>query len=968
MNYLTWNKLIGNYFFNPSSAGKEVFLYGSKSIILDVFKSSRYYDEFVVDLMEENQLTAPIEQQIIDQEVWVDYCKALRIGPIYNNKLKGWFEKIDDCWRLWDVKKQQTLQGDEIQYPLYLAYLVTLILPLAENEDDFSANNYYDRVVTYFKNNQLLTKQETGELEKNYDSFKNIFGNHFRGIEPCWIGLSNWSIINNCGMWGIFKVKRIGGFSHVGKPFAECIITKQQKQLIPLLFEKANYQVNDRIPIDVFKNLLAAHGKDILRYPANKWYSITQNNDLVALLSSVLKEEYDSWTGKVIVINEKNRELLGSSTTLNLHLSVNINAGEESISGFKFRFFQVNNTDNYDDYHFTFKSSEVNEIDFYTSGWSKTKINLPLPLEEVLVQKVVYTDKLNQLKAIHIPSDLYLFSSHPSLNDFNSKTRLSYTGEFFLLCKYSLRDKIQAWLPSCKQYEILDYYSGIPTGWLLYFFKNPQQSCPGIKELTLPSTVTLEKVEGVKLEGATYLNAFPIRLSFSGLHEKQVIQAKSDDGSIIQDLTPLEDGRFEIKPDYFTIWQKFTIQTSDGIAFSNSFQFREYQLPTTYNEPSLDKLGFPAIGNEEIMPIKGLSVTYTPEIYGAALALYYNSNLVEDPDEPSIIGKYRYTDHLLYCLSVLESFDVDFFNKAFMTCFEQSGKEVFANYYLKRALDYYHQLGFINYDYIKLEKRYSITLNSPTFLALPMRVVQEPYYQVLLTGARTPGLIESLLDYSQRNPGLHIDFLQEHDGEMTIKYLLPQIIILKSRTRETFVTAASNLGINFQPDIYYPLSVIKHVTDISYFGEYFLKSPDFEWKDYAMTKSYIDSVSLSIVKSTQGIDTSLNFVEYYPGTYQAKCILWKDDRPYVVDKSWGRYYFLDKIGQSSVLKYQASTSQLFVPAKFSLPKIIGRALCLMSGKAPLEQWIGGQLYNVYFMPDKLEWNIIKSKLNQRNHI
>lgn len=967
MNYLTWNKLIGKYFFNPSSAGKEVFLYSSKAVIIEVFKTSSHYDGFVADLMEEYEVTADIEQKIIDQEVWADYCKALRIGPLYTNKLKGWFEKVDDCWQLWDVNKQHQLQGVEIQYPLYLAYLVTLILPLTENEDDFSSINYYDRAVNFLNDNDCFNSREKSALASNYESFRTSFSNQFRLQDHLWYGLSKWAIQQKNGQWGRFNVKIIGGFSHVGKAFGECIITRHQRQLIPLLFEKGNLQVGESLPAGLLKSLLANHGQSLLRYPAGKWQTIIKDEDLLTLLLDIVQEAYEAWTGSVRPDYGQEKETAPSQSVFNIYLSLGIDRPNATLTGFNFRFFQPDQNTGVEDMEFVYRNQTVSDLTFYHRGWAKRKTPLPEAIGQVLDQRIIYQDSLNQLKAIHTPATAYLFSADPALNDFNSRTTLAYNGEYYLLCKNTVKTKVEDWLGSCESFENLGHYHNLPAGWCFYVLKNPATSCAGLPKLTLPAGTSVEKIEGMRMEGNTFLHFWPVRYFINGLKPGEAIYAYADNQTK-KELQANSAGCYEVSPADFTVWQKFQIQTSDGTALGPWSHFQECILATDWQEPGLDAFGFADSQDREIIPLRGLQVTQAEERYAVALAQLYYSTLGVDQPLAVVNGTYDYSDILLYTISCRSAFDTIWFATAYENCARDAGITAFGSREVKRALYYYHQLGFLNYDYLKDQRKHLITMNRPAFLNLPVKVAVSSHYQVLLTGARTPDLMEALLDYCQATPGIFMDFSVQHDAGLSGKNFLPQVVVLRARNREVFVQAAAAMNITYQPGIYYPLSLVKHAPSIRDFEPLLPGLALPTWQDYAMTKTFLNPETLEEAKTTVDIDTRLNLVEYYPGTYQSTCILWQEGQAYEIDKNWGKYYVLFKKDCKNKLRYRAATGELFVPVSFGLPKILARALCLMSGLAPAFTCEDGIYYHVYRLPDQLEWNIMNDKLNQRNRI
>lgn len=940
-----------------------MFLYISKSNIQEAFKSTPDYTGFLANHLEESPDAA---QEEIDEAIWDDFCRALKLGVHRANGSTSWFEKVNDTWELWEVRGQRHIQGATAYYPLYLTYLVALILPLTENEDDFSSINYYDRAVNYLKDNNCFTSAEKTLLQNNYDRFKTSFSNQFRELDTLWYGLSTWAIDQKQGLLGSFNVKIIGGFSHVGKPFGECIITRYQRQLMPLLFELGNLQVGEPLPKDSLKLLLARYGQVSLRYPAGKWQAITANESLLQLLVDITSETYASWTGSVRPDYGNEKEAASSQAVFNAYLSIFIDRANAAISDFTFRFFQPDSSDEFEDIDFKLGSQSVTGLTFYHTGWAKSKTPLPGPVEKILDQKVVYQDSLNQLKAVHTPSNIYLFSADATLNGFTSKSSLTYTGEYYLLCKYALKTTIESWLTSCGASQNLSHFTGVPNGWLFYMFRDASTSLSVSTKLQLPAGVTIEKISGMKMDGNLYLNFWPIRILVRGLKPGQEVVACVEDGT--QKLLVNDNGWYEIKPADFTIWQRFQLKTGEDEPIGPVFQFRECVMATNWAEPSLDQFGFADAQNRELIPLRGLQVTRQPETYQIAVSQLYDSTLAADQALPAISGEYRFNDKLLYTVSCRNEFDLEWFKNVYENCAKELNISSFGSIEAKRTLYYYHQLGFLNYHYLKAQRRHYITLNRPTFLNLPMKVAASSHYQVLLTGARTPALIEALIEYCQENDSIYLDFSENHDPSLSRKLFLPQVVTLKARSRQAFQTAAEELNIVYQPGIHYPLSLVKHAPRILDFDGLLPDLIASGWQDYSTAKTSVNNVNLETVKSTSDVDTALSLTEYYPGTYQSTCILWKDGVPYEIDKNWGKYYLFYKLGRSKVLSYRAETGQLFVPVESPLPKLLARALCLMTGLAPAFVKQDGESYHVYRLPSQLEWNIMYNKLNQRNQI
>ena len=108
MNYLEWNNLIGQHFFNTANAGKDVYLYITKNEIIELAGNSL-------------PATSP-------EEIWSDFIKAIKKGIPGSAQLS----LIDKS--IYALKKSQDkvlrIEGTEILRPAYITYLTFFVSPL----------------------------------------------------------------------------------------------------------------------------------------------------------------------------------------------------------------------------------------------------------------------------------------------------------------------------------------------------------------------------------------------------------------------------------------------------------------------------------------------------------------------------------------------------------------------------------------------------------------------------------------------------------------------------------------------------------------------------------------------------------------------------------------------------------------------------------------------------------------------
>jgi hypothetical protein len=146
MNYVEWNNIISEYFFNPANAGRNIHLYITRADIIHLAKK---------------QFTEESED-----DIWNDFIIAIKRG------LPGSSGNITAKAK-YAYEKRQLLRIDsvEVKYPPYIIYLVFFIFPLIEGiEGTYSANNYYDRLNRFLSNNQINETIGTNESSRRSSS------------------------------------------------------------------------------------------------------------------------------------------------------------------------------------------------------------------------------------------------------------------------------------------------------------------------------------------------------------------------------------------------------------------------------------------------------------------------------------------------------------------------------------------------------------------------------------------------------------------------------------------------------------------------------------------------------------------------------------------------------------------------------------------------------------------------------
>ena len=132
MNYLEWNNAIVNHFFNSENEEKEVTLYFSEDIIVEIG---------------EKKFPMP------DDGYVEDFLRALRDGaPGTQNS--NYIQRILDLSKLISGDTEQDKTKDiYFEYPPYFSYLIAFILPFTSRKiiEGVNENNFHKNVKVYFE-------------------------------------------------------------------------------------------------------------------------------------------------------------------------------------------------------------------------------------------------------------------------------------------------------------------------------------------------------------------------------------------------------------------------------------------------------------------------------------------------------------------------------------------------------------------------------------------------------------------------------------------------------------------------------------------------------------------------------------------------------------------------------------------------------------------------------------------------
>ncbi|WP_352422999.1 hypothetical protein [Proteiniphilum sp.] len=939
MKYLEWNNIISAFFFNPANAGKDVYLYLTKGELIGL---GRKY-------LEDEK----------DEDIWDDFINSIKRGIPWSTgnviaKAKFAYSKNNSLYHKRPDGSPLEIDGVPVCYPTYIAYLVFLVLPLIENikDDNIRANNYYARLNAFLQINQINEEIGTTDFRNNQ-------------INNLWEDLSIWANVKNNGDLGLFNVIPFTNINwiYVGKVFSQCVLPPKLLNRLPELFESMGL-VPDTIYDDRFLQEKIKNSRTDL-IPKVTLDFLKKNDELSNSIIQTIQHQYKEWTGEThqeieegTVIRKKRNYIIAS-----LLLQFKVNTNDEEIE-FSYRMYSSN------DYPEDLKFGEFENL-YEINGWSRT---IPLDFKEGLELK----DNFNKWVAKSPIQDVRLFVSAGVFqlsNDFWIETNtLSKTDRMYLLCRNEKKELIKEWGKTFNNGDFREEdFGGLPENYSLFWLRNPTQGLPEIPRLTLYTEKRIDLIGGLKVNFRTYSNDF--------LPEVEIVNSNGDEKVYLQYKDTGEMIFLSKKTSLNNRWL-----LSEGIAINTDFYIKvenenfvgnelAYNLASSDNSAiRIDASKLPrrnffgsitsdagqyCLGNNIISPMKSSMRHFYP------LSWVFTST---NQDNTNSISSAVFDNHngnkLCSFLSLKSELAAKDFYQAFEFYYSKEFLEFNSNpdfnlSKLKRSsLGFYDFIGVLDYDY----ETKTIVLNPPQFVFIPTVKGRK----VLLIGARDAAMIETIISKAPEH-GLQVEITKQFPSNE--RMLLPDAITIKSFGSSTdnygerdIKALADELQIKFSSNYFPQIALYDFSADI-YDYENTLQLTD--EKDYDWARKIFNIETLSFDGSeTPSFDKTFSLIEYKLNEYTYQHKLWKDNGCYQIDKNWGRFVAL-KHHNKDVILFDRTSNKVAIPIGTPLPKLLSKAIMLLSGLAPDLKGIDGKQYRVYENANGLFMqNLFKSKLCQ----
>jgi hypothetical protein len=244
MNFEEWNAALGRFFFNPSRAGKRVYLHTTKELLRELSGTPRGVEDFIA---------------------------AIKEGPV---GIHG-----EMCMRAYTLFRDW--RQNQYEYPPYLTYLCLFSLAAA-HEGTWARHAYYPRLW------DVLGEKGDGAPR------------HFRTVSwTLWHDLEVWAHNDKKGEWGLFKYQSAIDWEYVGLPISQTILTDEEREVLPSLFEEADLEPGTILPEGQLAAKLAPIADKRLRRRTVQLLLATQQSDYRSSLLENVQAELSDWDGSV---------------------------------------------------------------------------------------------------------------------------------------------------------------------------------------------------------------------------------------------------------------------------------------------------------------------------------------------------------------------------------------------------------------------------------------------------------------------------------------------------------------------------------------------------------------------------------------------------------------------------------------------------------------------------------------------
>lgn len=281
-------------------------------------------------------------------------------------------------------------------------------------------------------------------------------------------------------------------------------------------------------------------------------------------------------------------------------------------------------------------------------------------------------------------------------------------------------------------------------------------------------------------------------------------------------------------------------------------------------------------------------------------------------------------DKLLFAISALEPLTWRSFSRAFDAIVGPEGpslNEGDAQAIRRRSYAFLDALGHCEVTIHRGESR--IAASPATLARMPLSGLP----RAVLLGSRQGSTLVEIEAICTKMDTAQL-LVEEASGNRAV---VPTRIEIECEDSATLDALGTQLRIPYQqvPPAWVICSQSATITDVKAQLEW-EEGRKLDWK-----RAVFDPGQLRMSSSMECPELGTSLVSYEdPYTRRQLFFLSKDGQASTIDKSWGRYAVLQSSGRQ-VLAYDERRQILVVPVTTPLPRLLGRAACLCSGRPPL---------------------------------
>lgn len=277
MDYLSWNKIVGEEFFNDTKRDSHVILFISRKDIIELGKRNI-------------KLSASS-----DDHIWRDFIDALRNGcdgKVDNTCLIETLEIISNYYH----RELKSKRIHPCTVPYYFLYLAAIIVSMSA-EDALRSN--FETINRFFTGNKISVLKPQNR-QRNWNKY--------------WEGLQAWSMISNKRRF-ITPTVRNKDWVYMGKPLSQLIINPLINKITPECFRKEKWHKGQLIDDSTWDGFVAKYSDQLFskRISLN---GILSDKELTEFIKPFLTAIYERWNGPEVRVYRRGTETASSELLL----------------------------------------------------------------------------------------------------------------------------------------------------------------------------------------------------------------------------------------------------------------------------------------------------------------------------------------------------------------------------------------------------------------------------------------------------------------------------------------------------------------------------------------------------------------------------------------------------------------------------------------------------------------------------